>query len=117
MRGIGSAEGVRWAASPGESTHENGCRDGVDVEAVVDGGVRLALDAADLPSRGGEPMAGCRRSRVIGHPASASLCSPQVRLTAPVYWIPLGPCVIIGYGVSTEPVVFSVERGGQIGGD
>ena len=89
----------------------------LDVEGVVDGGVRLALDAADLPSRGGEPTAGCRRSRVIGHPASASLCSPQVRLTAPVYWIPLGPCVIIGYGVSTEPVVFSVERGGQIGGD
>ena len=33
---------------------------------------RLAFDAPDLPSRGGEPMAGCRRSRVIAHWASAS---------------------------------------------
>jgi len=33
---------------------------------------RIALDAPDLPSRGGEPMAGCRRSRVIAHWALAS---------------------------------------------
>ena len=31
---------------------------------------RLALDAADLPRRGGEPMAGCGRGRVIAHKAS-----------------------------------------------
>ena len=31
---------------------------------------RLALDAPDLPSRGGEPMAGCGRSRMLMHPAS-----------------------------------------------
>jgi hypothetical protein len=29
-------------------------------------------------------MAGCRRSRVIAQPASASFCSPQLKLTAPV---------------------------------
>jgi ATP-dependent phosphofructokinase / diphosphate-dependent phosphofructokinase len=31
-----------------------------------------AIDAADLPSRGGERMAKCSRGRVIAHPASAS---------------------------------------------
>ena len=31
--------------------------------------ISFALDAADLSSRGGEPMAGCGRGRVIAHPA------------------------------------------------
>ena len=36
---------------------------------------RLALDAPDLPSRSGQPVAGCRRGRVIAHPVSGSFCS------------------------------------------
>src|SRR5215471_497549 len=45
---------------------------------------RITLDAPDLSSRGSEPMAGCRRSRVIAPSALASFCSPQIKLTAPV---------------------------------
>jgi len=37
---------------------------------------RLALDAPDLPSRGGEPMAACGRGRVIAETVSGSPCSP-----------------------------------------
>src|SRR5215471_5217746 len=44
---------------------------------------RSTLDAADLSSRGSEPMAGCRRSRVIAPSALALFCSPQIKLTAP----------------------------------
>src|SRR5215472_4537153 len=43
---------------------------------------RITLDAPDLSSRGSEPMAGCRRSRVIAPSALASFCSPQIKLTA-----------------------------------
>src|SRR5215472_4089040 len=44
---------------------------------------RSTLDAPDLSSRGSEPMAGCRRSRVIAPSALASFCSPQIKLTTP----------------------------------
>ena len=44
---------------------------------------RLALAAPDLPSGGGEPMAGCGHSRMLMHPASDSIRSPQVKLTMP----------------------------------
>ena len=43
----------------------------------------LALNAPDLPIRGGKPMAGCGRGGVIAHPASGLSCSPQVKLTMP----------------------------------
>src|SRR5207248_3990768 len=44
---------------------------------------RLALDAPDLSSRGGEPMAGCGRGCVIARPASGWFCATQVNLTMP----------------------------------
>ena len=44
---------------------------------------RLALDAADLPSRGGEPMAVCGRRPVIAYSARGSFCSTDVNLTVP----------------------------------
>jgi hypothetical protein len=44
---------------------------------------RFAIDVADLPSRGGERMAQCRRGRVITRSGSDSFCSPRVNLTMP----------------------------------
>ena len=44
---------------------------------------RLAVDAPDLPSRGGEPMAECGRGNLIARPAPDSFCSIQVNLTMP----------------------------------
>ena len=41
------------------------------------------LDAPDLSSRGGEPMAECGRGCVIARPASGWFCSTQVNLTMP----------------------------------
>src|SRR5207248_7145655 len=40
---------------------------------------RLAIDAADLPSRGGERMAECSRGPVIAHPASGSFWRSEER--------------------------------------
>jgi hypothetical protein len=34
--------------------------------------------SADLPSRGGEPIALCRRGRVIAHPTPDSFCLAQL---------------------------------------
>jgi hypothetical protein len=42
---------------------------------------RLALDGADLPSPGGDPMAGCRRSSVMAYSARGSFCSIDVNQT------------------------------------
>src|SRR5215472_5886882 len=44
---------------------------------------RLARDAADLPSRGSEPMAACGCSRVIAQLVVDSFCSLEVKLTMP----------------------------------
>jgi hypothetical protein len=44
---------------------------------------RLALDAPDLPSRGGEPMEKCGYRSVIACPAWGAYCSTDVNLTIP----------------------------------
>jgi putative transposase len=43
----------------------------------------LALDAPDLPSRGGEPMAKCGRGCVIARPASGWFCFTKINLAMP----------------------------------
>jgi hypothetical protein len=44
---------------------------------------RLPLGAADIPRRGGEPMASCGRGRVSAHPASGLFRLPRAKLTVP----------------------------------
>ena len=44
---------------------------------------RLAVDAPDLPRRGGEPMAGCGHRRLIAYSARGSFCLTDVELTTP----------------------------------
>ena len=49
---------------------------------------RLAVNAPDLPRRGGEPMAGCGRGQVIAYSARGSFCLTDVNLTVPVRLLP-----------------------------
>ena len=44
---------------------------------------RLALDAPDLPSRSGDPMADCGCRGVIAYSACGSFCTTEINLTMP----------------------------------